>query len=546
MSEVRDELVKIMPDVVKAAGIYQHDKSLVVPHAVMREGFLRPDGTPEMVPTLEFGDVSPSRLVLEVDRIAEFFKDRKAKDGTWYEQTTNAPANVVKAIHTSPDLWHGLPVVHRLAQVPLYFGDKLITATGLHNNVYAAPPAGVTLPSELSKSVATSALKRLKIWLEEFPFEVKKRDETAALALLLTAAMRPSLGQAPMFRITKVNNGCGGTTLAKAAGIVLTGRAPPVLGASKSREESEKRLVTALMAGRAIVVLDNLPAGEVYDSELLAQALSEREAQLRVFGETRDVTVDTGQLFIATGVNIGLSTELGRRAVTIRLNPQTEHPEERPFKRPEMLEELKRTRSSVLSDLYTIVACYLASGERASVLGLAGYDAWARACVEPLKWLGCGDAIEETREPEGKDEKREAHARILEVWRDTQGDSAKGLTVRAALGSSKELKMLLADNFCDHWDAPDGNPDVSPRDVGRWLSRVEGTPIAGLRFERVTNAPNSKNGLRWIVKISTPATDWRTTERRIRVATGKGAGRSRDGGRGSVCTLRKQKDLHHG
>jgi len=70
---------------------------------------------------------------------------------------------------------------------------------------------------------ASQACKQLRYELREFAFDTQL-DEVGALAMLLSALLRPVLDNCPMFLITASLPGSGKTTLASMAVTLATGR----------------------------------------------------------------------------------------------------------------------------------------------------------------------------------------------------------------------------------------------------------------------------------------------------------------------------------
>ena len=137
--------------------------------------------------------------------------------------------------------------------------------------------------------------------LEEFPF-VGKIDRAVALSLILTALDRHAMATAPLHGFTSPVAGTGKSLLVDIASLLANGEITPVISQGSSKDETEKRLGAELLSGSAIVSFDNCSA-EV-DSDLLCQALTQRELRVRELGYSRNVKVPITALFTANGNNI--------------------------------------------------------------------------------------------------------------------------------------------------------------------------------------------------------------------------------------------------
>jgi len=123
-----------------------------------------------------------------------------------------------------------------------------------------------------------------------------------ALSLILTALDRHAMATAPLHGFTSPVAGTGKSLLVDIASLLANGEITPVISQGSSKDETEKRLGAELLSGSAIVSFDNCSA-EV-DSDLLCQALTQRELRVRELGYSRNVKVPITALFTANGNNI--------------------------------------------------------------------------------------------------------------------------------------------------------------------------------------------------------------------------------------------------
>jgi hypothetical protein len=115
------------------------------------------------------------------------------------------------------------------------------------------------------------------------------RDESSFLVALLTAVCRPSLHLAPgvLLRAAAISGaGTGKRLLARCISIVAFGREPHAVTAGVTAHELDKRIAAELIAGSPTLFLDNLN-NMALKSDLLASAITERPAQVRVLGRSQ-------------------------------------------------------------------------------------------------------------------------------------------------------------------------------------------------------------------------------------------------------------------
>ena len=188
-----------------------------------------------------------------------------------------------------------------------------------------------SVPAAPTLQQAREALKYLDDTLfEEFPF-VEKVDRSVALSLVLTALDRHAMATAPLHAFTSPVPGTGKSLLVDVASLLASGEVTPVISQGSNKDETEKRLGAELLSGNAIVSFDNC-SSEV-DSELLCQALTQRELRVRELGYSRNVRVPITALFTVNGNNLIIANDLTRRTLLCQLDAGVERPETRKFKR---------------------------------------------------------------------------------------------------------------------------------------------------------------------------------------------------------------------
>jgi hypothetical protein len=229
--------------------------------------------------------------------------------------------------------------------------------------------------------------------------------------------------------------------------------------------------------------------------------LTEPQCEPRVLGVSRNVVCDTSRLLFATGVNIHVVDDLTRRFIKTRMESKLENPADRRFERPNLIDEIRHQRVQILSDIFTITACYLRSGASVQSADLVGFDQFVRWVAKPLVWLGLPDIIQSSRVAKSSNPDDVLLGQVLPLWKELQ--NPRGMTVRDVLHDGKwsgllkhsvdELRRLFGDATNAREDK--GVPELSARKIARWIGRMEGRVRGLWRFRR--DPQETEQGVLW-------------------------------------------------
>jgi len=181
------------------------------------------------------------------------------------------------------------------------------------------------------------------------------KDESAFLVGLLTAVCRPSLFLAPglLLHAPAVSGaGTGKGLLARCICIIAFGRQPSAVTSGANAEELEKRIAAELIGGSPALFLDN-QNGRSFKSDLLASAITERPASVRILGKSQMVPLNASSFVVLTGNALTVSEDLARRFIEVGFDAGTEDPEEREFT-IDIRAEVDERRPELLGALLTI------------------------------------------------------------------------------------------------------------------------------------------------------------------------------------------------
>jgi hypothetical protein len=397
--------------------------------------------------------------------------------------------------------YHHLPVLSGLTRQPYLRQDGSVmmaagydAATGMFGVFNAAE---FSIPQCPTPAQARAALVELNDLLSEFSFQ-NDSDLAAALAAILTAAVRPGLAHAPMFHVRAHMVGSGKSYLCE----LITAFATPQRGTPTSfpadDEECRKLLLAELLRAPAVIEFDNL-TGDLVAHKSLCTALTSEHMSGRILGVSKTATVSTRALFLSSGNNVGPVQDMTRRCITIHLSPQCEVPAARSFKRPDLVRELLRERGRYVSAALTIVRAWIVAGKpMTECKSLAGYEDWSDLCRQPLLWLGLADPTESVFQAIVEDPDRKTLDRLLTEWQSAFGRGAA--RVRDAVGLSAfggdyaELREVLH-------DIADERGEINRRRLGRWIKRHVGRIVDGRRFVR---ASGNRSAEAWKVESVSP------------------------------------------
>ena len=217
------------------------------------DGVRRPDGALVLRP------VEPEWLRL---RLAETAIWRKWDSRANQWRAADPPHDVPHTLTAAPDegAWPYLRAVVR-HPVLLLDGQRISgpgydARTGL---LVDAPGTWPPLPDRPTRDHAVEARARLEYLLRFYPW-VSDVDRAVALSLIMTALARAVLPAAPGHGTDAPAPGTGKSLLIDAAAILSTGTTAAVMDYGRDRDEAGKRLDGMLLAGDAVISIDNIEA----------------------------------------------------------------------------------------------------------------------------------------------------------------------------------------------------------------------------------------------------------------------------------------------
>ena len=416
----------------------------------------------------------------------------------------DCPARVAEA-YLARGSWPELPVLNGFVECPtLTLDGRVLDAPGYDRRTglfLAFPPIPGYTPPPRAPSLrdAADAADVLMRAIDSFPF-VSPADSSAAVAGIVLAVLRRSLPSAPMLAVTAPTPGTGKTLLTDTFSLVATGRRASVMSIGHDEIEADKRLAGALLAGDAVLNLDNVerPLG----GDLLCQVLSQPVIKTRPLGASAMVDVPTCAVIAATGNNLSIAGDLKRRVAMIRMDAKLERPELRTFDGEPHLDMVLRLRGELVRAALTIPLAYLAAGApKTRGYPLGGFEDWDRLCRRPLLWLGLSDPLEASSLLREQDPDLETTRAVLSAWRDVfAGDAVTASDVVRegdAVGEGLDPTAAVHPALREALRMVSGGRQITSQKLGYWLRGHKDRIVDGMRIALL---PPDRNGIsRWQV-----------------------------------------------
>jgi hypothetical protein len=462
---------------LKRGGVYVRARTLVT---VVRDRgdtdwLRRPTGTPVVQP------VRRERLREMCGAAAAWAKWRQRGDNLEIERSM-VPSWVPATLMERGE-WR-FPVLDGISDVPVMRADGTIHDTPGYDErsrvIY--DPCGVTfprIPDQPTRGDAEDALGDLLEPFVDFP-PVAASDKAAIAALILSIIARSAIdGCVPIFVASAPVAGTGKGLLIDVATLIATGRESPKMAPTNDDNEMRKRLLALAIEAPPIVTIDNVEGA--LGSESLASAVTAGTVHDRILGASETRAVPVRSVFAATGNNVQLKSDLGRRAVPIDLDPGVEHPEDRgDWTHPNVKAYVRAERPRLVAAALTVLRAFVVAGRPKHGLSTKGsFEAWDELVRGAIIFAGGADPLGGVqRVRDQADEDLDRLRALLGAWQDTIGGLQ--ITVADALkraGDSGTLYDALA-SYCPRTGKP------AAQQIGMVLRKVRGRVVSGMRFMR--------------------------------------------------------------
>jgi putative DNA primase/helicase len=300
---------------------------------------------------------------------------------------------------------------------------------------------------------------------------------------------------APLHAVAAPVAGSGKSYIVDIASAISVGQRAPVIAAGHKEEETEKRLISALLNGQPIVSIDNVN-GDL-GGDVLCQMIERPVVSVRPLGVSKLIRLESRATCFATGNNIHVVGDMTRRVVLCSLDPNMERPELREF-RARPYESVLANRGKYIAAALTVSRAYIAAGCPEQLAPLASFDDWSRVVRSALVWLGREDPIKTMEAARAEDPVTSSlralfgswqHAVAAELKRSNQTSSSFNGRTAGKMKESGEYRE--SDGSPRYGDlqrallevADDRRGSVDAKTLGKFHGRHKGRVIDNLKLE---------------------------------------------------------------
>ena len=408
--------------------------------------------------------------------LAEFQKF-SSREKIW--RTVDCPADLCRNILLVGD-WKHFPALEGIATAPFLRPDLTVCDSPGYDAasaVYYAPTAQFpAIPTNPSKDDAWAALERLREPFKEFPFA--EGAEAAFLAHVLASVARHSIDTMPVFAYTAPLVASGKSLLASMASRIANGIEPGVRPYTDDSEEMRKVLLSALIAGDSMILLDNVPNGAKVRSPVLCGFTTAALYSDRILGASETVTLPNRCGVLLTGNNITAAGDLARRCLVVRLDVDAETARGRSFTIPDLKTYVAIHRPQLLVDALTVLLAYARTEYAAGMpKALESFEQFSRIARDPLVWLDVGDAVD-TQQIETEDEL----APLRAAFERLAAHPVFGFKEFAARDIARECEQFMGTELKALIEAAGCSEAASAVKLGYWLREHRDRVAAGRKL----------------------------------------------------------------
>lgn len=317
------------------------------------------------------------------------FDERSNKD-----KPTTPPDHVINALLDRKE-WPNVRELRGIYTHPyLKPGGTLATQNGYDEETKSLLLSDLSLsvPDKPTQQDAILAAKELLEVVRDFDF-ITESARSAWLALVLSLVARPAIdGSVPLFSFDASTIGSGKTLLVETASLIVRGHSPHVVSAPESPDEWRKLIVTLLLGGESLLLIDNIREGRELGNPTLEAVLTTSNYQDRALGKNALLKLPSTAIWTATGNNLSMSADLARRALPCRLEPKVEDPEKRDdFAYPKLKQWVKAERPRLLRAALVMLRAWCVAGRPCVGSTWGSFEAWNDMIPAVLRWCGLTD-----------------------------------------------------------------------------------------------------------------------------------------------------------
>lgn len=353
------------------------------------------------------------------------------------------------------------------------------------------------MPDHPTFEDAKKAQKLLDKLLVEFPFHDNDGSDgtgtasyAVAMSALLTPIARAAISIAPMHVAKAPAAGTGKSYLFNISSAIAYGTRCPVIAAGQTEEETEKRLASRIIAGNAIICIDNV--NSTLSGDLLAQAISEDIIAPRILGRSESPNITNRFTIFATGNNIQIKGDLNRRCIVCHMDAGVETPSERSFE-TDPVAMVFANRGTYVAACIIILRAHALAGYPGleDLKAYNSFDDWNKVVRAALVWLGLKDPVSSLDTVRTEDPQRMERATFVEALCSLFGygeENAKPISQMITEASSlftdgkEDERSIMLDILKNHGDKHGPNS----LKMGYWLRTFKDSVFGNLKLRAIT------------------------------------------------------------
>jgi len=333
---------------------------------------------------------SPVWLRTWIERHVTPYKSNITKDGEFRVVNTMTD-DAARTVLVSPQFLEKLPTVERFHPCPMPWlrkdGTIELLPIGLdpESHTFTADPGFEIVPDTIEG--ARASLDNL---LGEFAWpDDGGRSKAVAISALVTVfsgGIMPPGSTRPVFLYVANAEGSGKTTLAQLAGIPYENT--PVETAPRDETEWQKKLLSAVISGRRLLLLDNVK-GHLNSGALEAYTTSPHYSG-RILGVSKEFQGEAGATILITGNGLTVTPDLRRRSLLVELFLQELRAEDRHFRRTLDAAAIGNMRREILGALWGMVKAWNEAGSPAATHHNSSFPRWSATIAGIVEFAGYG------------------------------------------------------------------------------------------------------------------------------------------------------------
>jgi hypothetical protein len=390
------------------------------------------------------------------------------------------PAGVIRSMTTLQP--PNVPKLHRIIYAPAFDRNGMLTQQPGYNSrtkVYydARPHLKIPdVPEEPSyEQMVASRNFILQDMLFDFPF-AKPADRANAVALLILPYVRDMIdGPTPFHLVNSPVQGSGKGTLIDVLLGPALGRFVSPMTAPTTEEEWGKKLTAKLATAPTVINIDNIK--QTLKSPTLAAILTTSDYyEDRLLGSSTNMSIKIRQIFVGSGNNVSLDTDIARRTIFINLTPNTSKPWKRGnFKHNNIKLWMLDNAGEIIYHTLVMIKYGLKHGKSSHTFGSC--DQWAEVVGRILNGCGIYAFLENEEENDIANLEHEGWSILFAEWWKTYGKMPIKTAEVLKLIEDYEIPIII------RGDTPSGRAVSLGMMIGKYRNRVVDFLVEESEFE---------------------------------------------------------------